>query len=172
MGVKVQSHNVSLTSYQLTSLWFHVDQPPIPQIQHFQIFTLKIQGQGHSSRSQSRYNTLSTYIPSAPCWSALPFLGYSYCKIPQNSRPRSWVWSKFKVTTWVQHSVHSHPFHSIGHPILKLRLFQNLNYHRIANGINPSSGSRDMGSVKSAQSAAWFDKFWAHGQAHMGQMGK
>ena len=29
-----------------------------------------------------------------------------------------------------------------------------------------------MGSAKSGLSAAWFDKFFAHGQAHMGQMGK
>ena len=29
-----------------------------------------------------------------------------------------------------------------------------------------------MGSAKSGPSAAWFDKFLAHGQAHMGQMGK
>ena len=29
-----------------------------------------------------------------------------------------------------------------------------------------------MGSEKSGPSAAWFDKFLAHGQAHMGKMGK
>ena len=29
-----------------------------------------------------------------------------------------------------------------------------------------------MGSAMSGQSAAWFDKFLAHGQANMGQMGK
>ena len=36
--------------------------------------------------------------------------------------------SKLKVTTWVRHSVDSHPFRSmwIGHPIPELRLFQNL----------------------------------------------
>ena len=46
----------------------------------------------------------------------------------ENSRSRSCVRSKFKVTTWVQHSVNSHPFRSmsIGHPIPELRLFQNL----------------------------------------------
>ena len=46
----------------------------------------------------------------------------------ENSRSRSWVRSKLKVTTWVQHSVESHPFPymSIGHPILELWLFQNL----------------------------------------------
>ena len=44
----------------------------------------------------------------------------------ENSRSRSWVRSKLKVTKWVQHSVYSHPFHSmsIGHPIPELRLFQ------------------------------------------------
>ena len=36
-------------------------------MQHFQNLTLKIQGQSHSSRSQSRYNTLSTHIPFVPC---------------------------------------------------------------------------------------------------------
>ena len=29
-----------------------------------------------------------------------------------------------------------------------------------------------MGSAKSGPSVAWFDKFLANGQAHMGQMGK
>ena len=38
-------------------------------------------------------------------------------------------------------------------------------------GKNPS-GFRDLGSAKSGPSAAWFDKCLAHGQAHMGQMGK
>ena len=46
----------------------------------------------------------------------------------ENSRLRSWVRSKLKVATWVQHSVDSHHFHSIliGHPIPELWLFQNL----------------------------------------------
>ena len=44
----------------------------------------------------------------------------------ENSRSRSWVRSKLKVTTWVQHSVDSHPFRSmsIGHPIPELWLFK------------------------------------------------
>ena len=62
--------------------------PPIPEIQHLQSLTLKIQGQGHSSRSQSRDNALSTLIPFIPCQSAITFLGYGYFKI--------WHW-KFKV---------------------------------------------------------------------------
>ena len=41
------------------------------------------------------------------------------------------------------------------------------------NSIDRSiQGFQRMGSAKSGPSAAWFDKFLAHGQAHMGQMGK
>ena len=103
--------------------------PPIPEIQHFQSLTLKIQGQGHSSRSQRRYTTLSIHILFVPCQSALPFLDTAISIFDiENSWSRSWVRSKFKVTTRVQHSVNSHPFRSmsIGHPIPELRLFQNL----------------------------------------------
>ena len=81
---------------------------------------------------------------------------------------------------------------SIGPPISKIQYFQNLTlkmkgqgqmtmmlhnyrsrqFHRTSNGTDPSRGFRDMGSTKSGPSAASFDKFLAHGQAHMGQMGK
>ena len=46
----------------------------------------------------------------------------------ENPRSRSWVKGELKVTTWVQHSIDSHPFDSmsIGHPISEIRLFQNL----------------------------------------------
>ena len=73
--------------------------PPIPEILHFQNLTLKIQSQNHSSRSYSRYNTLSTHIPIVPCWSAFPYLGYSYFKI--------WHW-KFKVEVMGEVIVGSH----------------------------------------------------------------
>ena len=46
----------------------------------------------------------------------------------ENPRSRSWKRWTLKVTTWVQHSIDSHLFHSmsIGYPIHKIRLFQNL----------------------------------------------
>ena len=46
----------------------------------------------------------------------------------ENPRSRSWVRWTFNVTTWVQHSIESHPFNSmsIGHPIPEIRLFQDL----------------------------------------------
>ena len=84
--VKVWSHNVSLTFYQLTSLSFHVNRP-----------------------SHSWYTTFSNF---------------------DLENPRSKLWKRWilKVTTWVQHSIDSHPFHSmsISHPIPEIQLFQNL----------------------------------------------
>ena len=70
--------------------------PPISEILHFQNLTLKIQSQSHSSRS---YSTLSTHIPIVPCWSAFPYMGYSYFKI--------WHW-KFKVVVMGEVIVGSH----------------------------------------------------------------
>ena len=59
-----------------------------------------------------------------------------------------------------------------GQMTMMLHNYRSRQFHRTSNGINPSSGLKDMGSAKSVPSAAWFDKFLAHGQAHMGQMGK
>ena len=95
-----------------------------------------------------------------------------------------------KVTMWVDDPIDSRPFGSmsISPPIPEIQYFQKLtlniqgqgqmtmmlhNYrsrqpHRTSNCINPSSGYIYMGSAKSGPSAAWFDKFFAHGQAQMG----
>ena len=63
----------------------------------------------------------------------------------ENSRSRSWVRSKLKVTKWVQHSVYSHPFHSmsIGHPIPELRHFQNLTLKIQGQGHGWGHSSKD-----------------------------
>ena len=102
--VTVQSHNVGVTSYRLTSLSFHVNRPSHSWDTAFPNMTLKMKGQGQMT--------------------------------------------------------------------LMLHDYRSRQFHRTSNGINPSSGFKDMGSAKSGPSAAWFDKFLAHGQAHMGQMGK
>ena len=198
--VIVQSHKVGLTSYRLTSLSFHVNLashcwvttfskfdleiqgsrswvrsqfkvtmwvshpidsrpfrsmsigPPIPELWLFQNLTLKIKGQGHgwgnNSKLQCGSDILSTHIPLVPCQSALPFLSYDFF---QN------LTLKLKGQ---------------GQMTLMLHNYRSRQFHRTSNRINPSSGSKDMGSTKSGPSAAWFDKFLADGQTHMGQMGE
>ena len=81
--------NIISNSHPFQSKWVN---PPIPEIQQFQYFTMKIQGQGHgwgqSLKSQCKCNILSTRISFVPCQGALPFLRYSIFKI--------WPW-KSKV---------------------------------------------------------------------------
>ena len=131
-GVKVWSHNVSLTFYRLTSLSFHVNRPSHSWDTTFSKFDLqnpRSSGWSQSWKSQSVCNILSTHILFVPCQSALPLLRYSIFKFDlENHRSRSWVRETLKVTTWVQHSIDSHSFHSvsIGHPIPEIQLFQNL----------------------------------------------
>ena len=98
-----QSHcasNIISNSHPFHSKW--VD-PPIPELQQFQYFTLKIQGQGHgwgqSMKSQCESNILSTRIPFVSCQSAIPFLRYDFFKI--------WPW-KSKVKIMGEGNVESH----------------------------------------------------------------
>ena len=232
-------------------VWHHIHSlpfgsmsigPPIPEIQYFQNLTLKIQGQGHSSSSQSCYTTYRLISLSSHADRPSHSWDTAISKFDvENSRSMSWVRSKLKIATWVQYSVDSHTFRSCQSGItfmsydffkicsLKSRVnvmgevtvqshnvgltnywltslsfhvnrpshswdtafskfdFENPgsrsmtmmlhNYrsrqcHRTSNSINPFSGFRDMGSAKSDPGAAWFDKFLAHGQAHMGHMVK
>ena len=148
---KVESHNMGATFCRLTSLSFHVNWPSHSWDTTFSKFDLKIQGQGYgwgqSCKSKSGYNILSTHIPFIPCQSALPFLKQHF---------QNW---NLKIQ-------------GQGQMAMMLHKYRSRQFHRTSNGINPSSDFRDIGSAKSGPSAAWFDKFFAHGQTHMGQMGK
>ena len=157
---------------------------PIPELWLFQNLTLKIKGQWHgwsqSSKSQCGSSILSTHILFVPCQSALPFLRYSIFKIwPWNSRVK--VMHEVTVQSHnvglTSYRLTSLSSMSIGPPIPEIQHFQNLTlkikgqgqmtlmlhnyrsrqFHRTSNGINPSSGFKDMGSSKSGPSAAWFD---------------
>ena len=96
--VDIESHNVGLAYYRLTSLQFHVNRPSHFWDTAFSKFDLENQGQGHgwihSSKSQCVSNIPSTHTPFVPCQSALPFLRYSIFKIwPWKSRVKvKWPW--------------------------------------------------------------------------------
>ena len=46
-----------------------------------------------------------------------------------------------------------------GQMTMMVHNYRSRQFHKTWNGKNPPSGFRDMGSVKSGPSAAWFDKF-------------
>ena len=148
---KVESHNMGPAFYQLTSLSSHVNRPSHFWATTFLKFvTLKIQGQGHGwGRS---WQDRRTHTPFVPCQSALPFL-----RMLQKSQHFQNLSLKIQGQ---------------GQMTMMLHNYRSRQSHRTSNGINPSSGFRDMGSAKSGPSAAWFDKFLAHGQAHVGANGQ
>ena len=61
--VKVESHNVGLTSYWLTSLSFHVNLASLVELRLFQNLTLKSKGQGHrwGHSSKSQLSRMTSY---------------------------------------------------------------------------------------------------------------
>ena len=90
--VKVMGSNTHPYSYRSIS-------HPTPQIQLFQNLTLKMQSQGHSSRSHIGSNILSTHIPLVTCQSTLLLPTYSLATFYfLNLRSRSCLRSKWKVT--------------------------------------------------------------------------
>ena len=131
--VQGQSHcasNIISNSYPFHSKW--VD-PPIPKLQQFQYFTLKIQGQGHGWRQVWSHNVSLTFyrLTSLSFHVNQPSHSWdtTFSKFDlENPRSRSWKRWTLKVTTWVQHSVDSNPFcsMSICHPIPEIQHFQNL----------------------------------------------
>ena len=101
--VTLQSHNVRITSYQLTSLLFHVNRASHSLITTFQNLTMKIKGQGHgwghTSKTQCWFNIISTHIPFIPNQLGIPFLSYDYFQI--------WPW-KYRVKVMGGVTVQSH----------------------------------------------------------------
>ena len=131
--VKVGSHKVGVTSYQLTSFSFHVNRPFHSWDTAFPKFDLEnprsrswVRGK---LKSQYGSNILSTQIPFVPCQSAMPFLRYNFFEIwPWKSKVKVMdevkVWSHNVSITFYQHtsfSFHvnksSHSWDTMGKPI-------------------------------------------------------
>ena len=89
---------------------------------------------------------------SFPSQSIFPFLKYGYKKFDLgNPRSRSWVRSKLKVTTWVQHPIDPHPFDAMSiHPLIAMiELFENLTF-------------KIQGQSHSSRSHSWYNILSAH----------
>ena len=148
--VTVQSHNVGLTSYRLTSLSFHVKRPSQSWVTtFFKIWPWKSRVKVMGGVTVQSHNVgLTSYR-------------FTSLSFHVNRPSHSWdtVFSKFDLK-------------GQGQMTMALHNYRSRQFHRTSNGTDPSRGFRDMGSAKSGPSAAWFDKFLAHGQAHVGQMDK
>ena len=130
--------------------------PPIPEIQHFQNLTLKIKGQGqmtlvlHNYRSRQFHRTSNGRNPSSD------FKDMGSAK----SGPSAAWFDKFSA----------HEQTHIGQITMTVHNYRSRQVHETLNGVHPSSGFRDPQNLDPI--CGKFDKFLAHGQAHIGQMGK
>ena len=149
--VKVKNRNVCLTSYRLTSLSVHSIWHPIAELRRFQNWPWKSRVKVLGEVTVQSHNVgITSY--------QLTSLSFHV-----NRPSHSWDTAFQNLTLKIKDR---------GQMTLMLHNYRSRQFHRTSNGINPSSGFKDMGSAKSSPSAAWFDKILAHGQTHIGQMGK
>ena len=197
--VTVQSHNVGLTSDRLTSLSFHVKRASHSWVTTFSKFDLENQGSRSWVRSQFKvtmwvlhpidshpFYSMSIRHPIPELWLLKIWPWKSRVKVMGGVTVQSHNvgLTSYRFTSLLFHV--NRPSHSWDRALQNLTLkikcqgqmtmmlhnYRSRQFHRTLNGTDPSRGFRDMGSAKSGPSAAWFDKFLANGQAHMGQMGK
>ena len=103
-----------------------------------------------------------THISFIPSRQTFPFLKYGYWKFDlQNPRSRSWVRSKFKVTTWVQHPMVPHPFGSMSiHPLIAMiKLFLKMTFK--IQGQSHSSQSHTTGRYNTLSTHIPFVPCWS-----------
>ena len=103
--VTVQSHNVGVTSYRLTSLSFHVNQPSHSSYSIFKIWPwkprVKVMGEVKvSSHNVGLTSYRLTYFlfhvnQASHSWVM------TFSKFDLVNQSRSWMRSQFKVTIWV-----------------------------------------------------------------------
>ena len=131
--VDIESHNMGPTFYWLTSLSFHVNRPSHSWDTAFSKFDLENPRSrscmGEGNVESHKVSVTSYRLACLSFHVNLPFHSWDtvFSKFDlENPRSRSWVRWTLKVSTWVQHSIDSHPFHSmsISHPIPEIRLFK------------------------------------------------
>ena len=182
--VIAQGHKVDITPYLLISLSFHVDQPS----HSWDTAISKFDIENSWVRSTfSRLTSLSFHVN----W-ASHFWVRTFSKFERENqchwRGRSSISHNVGLTSYQLTSLSFHvnrpsrdtaflkfdleKIQGQGQMTMKLHNCRSRQFHKTLNGINPSCGFRDLSSAKSGPSAAWFEFFFNHWQAHMGQMGK
>ena len=138
--------------------------PPIPEIQYFQILTLKIKGQGqmtmmlHNYRSRQFHRTSNGTDPSRG------FRDMGFRK----------VWPKCCLI-WQVFGPWASPYGANGQITMTVHSYRSRQVHETLNGVNPFSGFRDMRSAKSGPNLCqiwqvfgpWASPYGANGQMTM-----
>ena len=113
--------------------------PSIPEIQHVQNLTLKIQGQGQMTMMLHNYRSRQVQEPLKGVNPSSSFRDMRSAK----SGPNLWqIWQAFGP--WAS------PYGANGHMTMTVHTYRPRQFHRTSNGENPSSGYRDKGSARLA----------------------
>ena len=156
----VESPKVGVISYRFTSLSFHVNRPFHSWDTVFSKFDLE------NPRSRSNDHDVAQLqvktIPQNLIWykSIQWFQRYGFRK----------VWPKCCLI-WQVFGPGACPYGANGQITMALHNYRSRQVHGTLNGVNPSSSFRDMRSAKSGPNLWQIWQVFAHGQAHMGQMG-
>ena len=110
--------------------------PPIPEIPHFQNLTLKTQGQDEMTMMLHNYRSRQFHFESYK--SILRFQRYGFRK----------VWPKCCLI-WQVFGLWASPYGANGQITMTLHSYRCRQVHESLNGVNSSSGFRDMHSEKS-----------------------
>ena len=131
--LKAQDHIVGPTSYQLTSLFSMFIDPPIPEIQLFKNLTVKIW------RLKSKVKVMGEV--KVQSHKVCP-ISYRFISLFFHVNQPSYSCNMFfqHLTLKIQGQ---------GHKPMMLHNYRLRLFHRTLNGVNPSSGFRDMCSTKS-----------------------
>ena len=120
---QIQSHNMSLTSYQLT-LWFHDNQPCHSWDTTFSKFDLENPG----SRSND-HDVAQLQVKTIPSNGINPSSGFRYMGLAKSGPSAAW-------------------FDKLGQVTMTLHNYRSRQVHETLNGGNPSSTFRDMRFAK------------------------
>ena len=155
-GVTVQSHNVGLTSYRLTSLSFPVNRPSHSWDTVFSKFDLGNQGSRSNDHDVTQLQVWT--IPENFEWyrSIQGFQRYGFRK----------VWSKCCLI-WQVFGPWASPYGANGLITITVHNYRSRQVHETLYGVNPSSGFRDMCSAKSGPNLC--ESFWPMGKPIWGK---
>ena len=155
----VESRKVGVASHRLTSDSFHVNRPFHSLDRAFSKYDLENQRSRSNDHDVAQLQ-IST-ISQNPKWHK-SILWFQKCGFRK-------VWPKCCLI-WQVFGPWASPYGANGQMTMTLHNYGWRQVHETLKGVNPSSSFRY--AFRKDPICSKFDKFLAHGQAHMGQMGK
>ena len=163
--VIAQGHKVGITPYRLTSLLFHVDRPC--HSWDTAISKFDVENSRSRSRVRSKLKVITWVLHSVD---SHPFRSMSI----RHPIPELWLFQNLTLI-WQVFGRWANPCGANGQITMTVHNYRSRQVHETLNGVNPSSGFRDMRSAKSRSNlwqiwqvfGPWASPYGANGQMSM-----